>query len=201
MSKALKKHISDSLQKRFGEIDSYVLVDYQGLDSAKSFDLRRILNEAKTRMTVVPNRLAVRILDRWEGKKDEFKKLFRGPTALVYAPDGAIGASRLVGQWKKKNKDLLRVKGGVLQGELLDPKQVEDLAKMPDKPQLLALVAGTFQAPLSRLARAAQWPIAGLARTVEAYRKKVAEGSPAGAGAPEGAAPAAGGAEGPAAGA
>jgi large subunit ribosomal protein L10 len=181
MSKALKKHINDSLQKRFGEIDSYVLVDYQGLDSARCYDLRRSLNEAKTRMTVVPNRLAVRILDRWEGKKDNFKKLFRGPTALVYAPDGAIGASRLVMQWKKKNKDFLRVKGGVLQGEILSPKQIEDLSKLPDKPQLLARVAGAFQSPLSRLAYAAQWPLAGLARTVEAYRKKLAEGSPAGA--------------------
>jgi len=176
MSKELKKLVTDHLQKRFEALDSYVVVDYRGLNSAQSFDLRRSLHETGTRMAVVPNRLALRILDRWEGKKDDFRAFFKGPTAVLYGKDGAISASKAVMQWKKKNKDLLPIKGAVLSGTVLGPKDVEGLSKIPDKPQLLALVASAFQGPLARLAAATQGIIGRVVYALEARRKKLEEG-------------------------
>jgi large subunit ribosomal protein L10 len=176
MSKQLKNFVTEDLKKRFQALDSYILVDYRGLNSAQSFELRRLLHEAGTRMTVVPNRLAVRILDRWKGKKGEFRDLFRGPTAILYARDGAVSASKAVMGWKKKNKDLLPIKGGVLGEEILGPKEAEGLSKIPDRPQLLAQVAGCFQGPLSRLAAAMQGIIARVAYALDGRRKKLEEG-------------------------
>lgn len=173
MSKQLKQVVVKDIEKRLKPVESYLLVDFRGLNSAQSFDLRRTLNEAKVRMRVVPNRLAVRVLDRWEGGKPEFKDLFKGPTAILYGTDGAITASRVVAQWKKKNKNLLDVKGGVLEGQIIEPSVVEKLSRIPDRPVLLAQVAGGFQAPLSRLAGALQQVIARVAYALDAHRKKV----------------------------
>ncbi len=206
MSKQLKQHITNDLKKRIGLLASYILVDYRGLNSAQSFDLRRVLHEAKVRMNVVPNRLALRILDRWKGAREEFRKFFRGPTAILFGDDGAVSASRVVMQWRKKNKNLLGIKGGVLEGEIIAPAAVEGLSKIPDRPVLLARVAGTFQAPLSRLAMATQQLVGRVAYALDARRKKLeeagggaaAEGPAEGPAAVEG--PAAGSAEGPAAG-
>ncbi|MGH9362918.1 MAG: 50S ribosomal protein L10 [Thermoanaerobaculia bacterium] len=188
MSKLLKQHISNDLKRRFEKVESYILVDYRGLDSAQSFDLRRALNGAGVRMSVVPNRLAVRILDRWAGRRKEFRSLFRGPTALVYGADGALAASRVVAQWKKKNRDLLALKGGIFGDEILTPERVESLARIPERKQLLAQVAGTLQAPLSRLAAATQGILSRMAFALEAHRKKLGGGA-AEAGSPEGTLP------------
>ena len=187
MSKNLKVLITKDLETRFKSLQSYVLVDFRGLDSAQSYDLRRTLHGAGVRMNVVPNRLAVRVLDRWEGKEDRFKAFFRGPTAVVFGTDGAVTASKLIVQWKKKNKDLLAIKGGVLEGQIIPPQVVESLSKIPDKQQLLAQVAGGFQGPLTRLAAALQSIIGRVAYALEAHRKKMAEAG--GEGAAPGSAP------------
>ncbi len=202
MSKSLKKNVSEDLKKRLGALESYLLVDFRGLNSAQSYELRRILHEAGVRMNVVPNRMALRILDRWEGKRAEFREFFRGPTAVLHGEGGALGASRIAMGWKKKNKNLLGIKGAVLEGHILPPAAAEGLAKIPDRPQLLARVAGCLNAPLTRLACATQGPVAKLARAVDAYRRKLEESAPAEVGvvAPaEGGAAGADGGEGPAA--
>ncbi len=175
MSKQLKQFIAKDIEKKFKPLSSYVLVDYRGLNSAQSFDLRRTLHDAKVDMSVVPNRLALRVLDRWSGKKGEFRDFFKGPTAILHGQDGAISASKVIAQWKKKNKNLLSIKGGVLEGEIIAPAVVEKLSKIPDRPVLLAQVAGGFQAPLSKLAMALQQVVARVAYALDAHRKKVEE--------------------------
>jgi len=175
MSKDLKVLITGDLEKKFKALQSYVLVDYRGLNSAQSFDLRKTLHGSGISMSVVPNRLAVRVLDQWSGKQDAFKTFFRGPTALVFGTDGAISASKVLYQWKKKNKDLLPIKGGVLEGQVIPPQMVESLSKIPDRQQLLAQVAGGFQAPVARLAAATRSIVARVAYALEARRKKLEE--------------------------
>ncbi len=172
MPNLLKNQVTQDLKRRFGALDGYVIVDYRGLDSAQTFDLRRVLNTAKVRMTVVPNRLAVRVLDRWEGKNKEFREFFRGPTALVFGDDGALSASKAISQWKKKHKDLLPVKGGVLSGKTIPPSRVDDLARIPDRTTLLAQLAGQLQGPLARLAGATQGIVSRVVYALEAVRKK-----------------------------
>jgi large subunit ribosomal protein L10 len=197
MSKVLKKTINEDLQRRLGQLESYLLVDFRGLNSAQSYDLRRSLLDVGVRMNVVPNRMALRILDRWSGKSEGFRGFFRGPTAILHGGDaGALTASRAAMQWKKKNKNLLPIKGAVLEGEVLGTEAAEGLAKIPDRPQLLARVAGCLNAPLVRLATVTQGPLANLARVLDAHRKKLEEGAPK---ASEAEAPAAPASEAPAA--
>jgi large subunit ribosomal protein L10 len=175
MSKDLKLLINRHLERKIGSLQSYIVVDYKGLNSAQSSNLRRVLNESGVRMNVVPNRLAARILDRWEGKKADFRKFFRGPTALLFGNDGAITASKVIAQWKRKNKDLLAIKGGVLEGEVILAAMVEGLSRIPERPVLLAQVAGGMQAPLSRLASATQAILSKVVYALEARRKKLEE--------------------------
>jgi len=185
MSKQLKDHIAQDLKRRFHGLDDYILVDFRGLNSAQSYDLRRTLHGAGVRMNVVPSRLALRVLDRWGGRRAEFGALFRGPTAVVFGSGGAVAASKAVALWKKKNKDLLAIKGGVLGGEIMPPSAVERLARIPDRLQLLAQVVGMVQSPLVRLVGALQGPLRQVAHALEAYRRKLEEGAgSAGGGAP-----------------
>lgn len=175
MSKQLKSLIGRQVEKRFKGLESYVVVDFRGLNSEQTSDLRKSLHAQGAQMAVVANRHAVRVLDRWEGKDAAFKALFRGPTALVFGTDGALTASKVVVQWRKKNKDILGVKGGVLGGAVMRPDGVEGLAKIPGRQQLLAQVAGTFQAPVARLARGLHNILAKVAYALDARRRKLEE--------------------------
>lgn len=178
MSKQLKKHITNDLERRFNSVSSYVIVDYRGLDSAQTYELRKTLHDSGARMTVVPNRLALKVLDRWEGRNAGFRDLFRGPTAIVSGKDGAVGASKAVFLWKKKkpkNKNLLPFRGGILEGKILTPEVAESLSKIPDRPILLSMVVGGLQAPLTRLAMATRSIVARVAWALDAHRKKLAE--------------------------
>ena len=180
MPKQLKKYISEDIEKRLKDLSGYVLVDFKGLDSAHSFDLRKSLHTSGVAMTVVPNRLAARVLDRWQGQKSQFRGFFRGPTAVVYGSDGAVAAAKAVFQWKKKNKDLLGIKGGVLGEDVLSRSKVETLSKIPGRQQILAQVAGMMQSPLTRLACAASGVLRNLVCVIDAARKKLEDGGAAG---------------------
>lgn len=181
MSKQLKQYITEDLKRRYESLENYILVDFRGLNSAQSFDLRCRLREAGMSMQVVPNRLAFRILDRWEGKREEFRELFRGPTAIIYNESGddagTLAASRIITQWRRKNKNLLAFKGGMLDTEVLRASAAEKLSTIPTRDQLLAQVAGAFQGPLRNLATVLQGTLTKLACALEAYKKKLEEES------------------------
>ena len=171
MAKELKKIIVRDIQRRFAAMEGCVLIDYHGLSSEQTTDLRNSLREDGVLMNVVHNRLARIAFSSREGIPVEFQDLFRGPTALLYGEDGVLSASRIVARWQKNNQGLARVKGGLFLGQLLTEADVKRLASLPDKETLRAQLAFMFVSPLSSLASAAQSLLSNFAGAAEARRK------------------------------
>jgi large subunit ribosomal protein L10 len=183
MSKQLKKFISDAITKRIGDMkDGCVLVDYRGLNSEQTYDLRLELRRGGVRMMVVHNRLARRVFA--ESKAPEaFQSLFRGPTALLLGKDGALGASKSIVQWRKKNKELAPIKGGLFQGKALSPEDVGRLAQIPDVATLRSQALGYFLGPLTHLATVTASLLSQFAGCVKAHRETLEAGGGGAAGA------------------
>ena len=172
MSKELKKIICEDLASRLTQLDGCVLIDYRGLDSEKTYDLRCTLREKGVQMNVVPNRLARRVLLELGAPRD-FCELFQGPTAILFGGDGAFVASKSIASWRKKNKDLAPIRGGLLEGETLSPEEVGRLADIPEPEVLRSTIAGMFAAPFTYLASCVKGLTSHFAGCVEA---KAAEG-------------------------
>lgn len=183
MSKTLKETITRDLDQRFGSGQdvsrrNFVAVNYVGLDSVETFDLRRSLREFGSSLHVVPNRLMKRVIaaSLSEDGNALLEGMFKGPTALVIGDgegaDSVIKTAKAVSEWKKKHKDKLAIKGGLLEGVLLEVSSVEELARIPDIKALHGQIANLFQAPLRGLAVATQQIVGRVVYALQAIKDK-----------------------------
>lgn len=169
MAKVVKKLIVEELRERLQGVDGWVLVDTTGLDAQSAEGIRTELREAGLRMIVLRNSLARKVFEEMGVTVGEDH--LQGPTALLYGGTGALSISRVLIPWRKKRK-LLRVRGGLLDGQVVEPREVERLASIPDMPvlrsQLYYLLGGT----ILRLHFAMAGPIGRFSALMAALSKK-----------------------------
>jgi large subunit ribosomal protein L10 len=140
------------LKQRVDRATSALAMDYRGLTVAQLTELRRKLRElgeGQTDYRVAKNTLLRRAINgtRFEG----LGRYLEGPTAVAFAFEDASSVARVLVDYAKDNEKL-GLKGGVVEGEVLDAKGIEALSKLPSKLELRGMLAGTLQAPLRNVA-------------------------------------------------
>jgi len=139
---------------------SAVLVDYQGMDVARSTDLRRRSRESGVEFVVAKNTLAQRAAEG--AGVGEISEFLVGPTALAFSEDPVSGA-KLMTEFSDEVESF-EVKGGLLDGgRIMGAQEVVDLSKLPGREQLLAQLLGARQAPVAGLATVLNAPLRNLA--------------------------------------
>ena len=140
--------------------DVYYFFDYRGLTFAEATDLRARLRKADASLKVVKNTLAkIAAGNAGVTGLDEY---LAGPTAIAYCHGDPSRVAKVIQDFiREKKKSSLR--GGKLQRSMLAPGDIERLATMPSREQLLAQVVGGFAAPLTGLVTVLNGPIRGLA--------------------------------------
>ena len=78
--------------------------------------------------------------------------LLNGPSALAVSKDDATAPARILCEFAKK-ADKLEIKGGVVEGKVVDPAALGEVAKIPSREVLLGRLFGSWQAPISSFAR------------------------------------------------
>jgi large subunit ribosomal protein L10 len=164
MSKRIKSLITAELQSKFKGADSIVVIDYTGIDSKTTGGVRAALRKKKVKLTVVRNAMAAKALEG-AGLKGA-ATLLTGTNAVVYGGDSIVDlVKELVEQGKKVAK--LRIKGSVVDGQLLDDKATAALAKLPNKKELQGLIVGQILGPGRKLAGQIKGPAAKLAGQIK----------------------------------
>jgi len=129
---------------------------------AQMGDLRRQLHNAGVSMQVVKNTLARRAA---EGTGEE---LFTGPVAIAYGKD-PVGMAKAIADFAKAN-EALEIKGGVLDGKLIDEQGIKALASLPSREVLLAKLLGSMNSPITGFVRTLSEVPASFVRTLAAIR-------------------------------
>jgi large subunit ribosomal protein L10 len=164
MNKEQKKEVVAELTEELKGAEAVLAIDYRGISVPQAAELRTGLREAGARFRVVKNRLTLLAADA--AGTDELKDHLSGPTALALVDgDVALAAktiSRLGGEW-----ELLDYKGGVMNGEALDPDSFQTIAKLPGREQLNAQFAGIVASPLTGLVRGLGSMVQGLASQLQ----------------------------------
>ena len=146
MNKTEKQQMVEDLHRRFETATVAILVEYSGLDVGQMTELRQQLRGAKAELKVVKNTMAMRATDGtalFEGKSS-----FSGPIAVTLGYADPVEPARIINEFAiKQNK--LKVKLGVVEGRLLDPRALAAVAKLPKREVLLAQIVGQLQAPIS----------------------------------------------------
>jgi len=172
MSKRIKSLITAELQNKFKGADSIVVVDYIGIDSKTTGSIRHDLRKKHVKMTVVRNALAAKALES-AGLKGA-GSLLNGTNAIVYGGESIVDVVKeLVEQSKKVEK--LKIKGSVVDGQILDGKATSALAKLPNKKELQGMIVGQILGPGRKLAGQIKGPGGKLAGQIKAVEEKAKE--------------------------
>ena len=142
-----KKAIVDALAEKLQNSTSAVFVDYKGITVAQDTELRRKFREAGVEYTVVKNTLT-----RFAANKagyNQFDELLNGTTSMACTSGDP---ARIVCEFAKKNKNIVSLKGGFVEGSVMSVEQLQGFGELPSKDALVAQVLGTFLAPISSLA-------------------------------------------------
>ena len=145
----LKEQQVAEYAEKFGKAKSVVLVDYRGLNVAEDTSMRSELRKANVEYNVVKNRLILRAFVNagYQG----FDSVLEGPTAIAVSYDDAVAPAKIiVDNVKKTNK--ITVKGGVVEGKIMDAQGITKVASVPAKPVLVAQLLGMLQTPVRGLA-------------------------------------------------
>jgi large subunit ribosomal protein L10 len=147
-----KAAVVDEITERLRDADAAVLTEYRGLTVTDLATLRAALRPAATEYKVFKNTLARRAAEA--AGMTEVAALLEGPVAIAFVRrDGGdtVTAAKALRDFARANPHLV-VKGGLLGPRVLSSGDIEALADVPPREQLLARLAGGFQAPLVKAA-------------------------------------------------
>ncbi len=147
-----KTAVIDDIKARLESADAAVLTEYRGLTVSDIATLRAALRPAATDYKVFKNTLARRAAR--DAGLDELAESLEGPVAIAFVRrDGgdAVTAAKALRDFARANPNLV-LKGGILGPRLLSSSDVEALADVPPREQLLARLAGGFQGPMVKAA-------------------------------------------------
>lgn len=138
----------------------YYLLDYRGLTFAETTDLRARLRKADASLKVVKNTLAK--IAAADAGVEGLEGYLQGPTAIAYCHGDPVRVAKIIQDFIREKKKPIVVRGGRLERSLLTTADMEKLATLPSREQLLGQMVGLIASPLSGLVTVLNGPIRGL---------------------------------------
>jgi large subunit ribosomal protein L10 len=143
------KEASESrITKNLKSSSSFFVIKYSGLSGPDLNVLRQSLRDANSELFVVRNNIARRALK--DLANDDLIKLIDGPSAMVFPKDEPVAAAKALYNFAKDHVNL-KLEGGLLFTKVLGKKDIEVLAKLPGRQELLTQVVCTMKSPITGL--------------------------------------------------
>ena len=180
-----KVAVVDEVSRRLSESTATVLTEYRGLSVDELAELRAKLRETDASYRVVKNTLTR--LAAQDAGVDIPHDILIGPTAVTFCAGDPVAAAKVLRAFSKQHPELV-IKGGVLDGRVLDAAETTRLSELESRDELLARLAGMMQSIVAQPARLAQANLSKFARLLAALQDKKASDPQAVTGAVEAAA-------------
>lgn len=159
------------LTEKFSTADAAVLTEYRGLTVSNLKELRRSLGENAT-YAVAKNTLTT--IAAKEAGIEGLDEQLTGPTAIAFINGDVATVAKGLRDFAKANP-LLVIKGGVMDGKVLDANEVKKLADLESREVLLAKLAGAMQGTLQQAVYLFAAPLSQAARAMGALEAKATE--------------------------
>jgi large subunit ribosomal protein L10 len=128
---------------------SAIIGTFKGLTASKDFELRKTVRAAGGSYHVVKNKLAARA---GEGTKIEAAlKGLKGVSAVAYTSGDPVALAKALSTWVKDNAEFT-FKLGIVDGKVIDVREIGELATMPGKEELFSKLLFLINSPAQRLA-------------------------------------------------
>lgn len=144
-----KQEDLNAITERLNNSKSAMIVGFNKLTVNKDQEFRNRLRDAGAQFQVVKNTLA-RIAVKgtaYEGASEHF----RGVTGIAWTENDAVVLSKAVSKFVKDNADIYTFKAGIVEGRVVDLKQVESIASLPSKEELISKLMFVINAQAQRI--------------------------------------------------
>ncbi len=148
-----------------------IFTDYRGLKTADLNALRKKLREANVEYKVVKNTLAVKAAE--SAGMEYTSEGFKGPMAVAFGYGELNDAAKALTEFIKSTKSAMSIKGGFMENKMLTAKDIDTLAKLPGKKQLISMVMAGIQSPMYGIVNVLAAPMRGLAQVLNGRMKQL----------------------------
>jgi large subunit ribosomal protein L10 len=161
-----KKAVVAEVSGKLSGAQAAMLAEYRGLSVAQMTTLRRKAHDGQVYLRVVKNTLARRAVEgtSFECLKDQMS----GPLAFAVSAD-PVAVAKILSEFAKDNEHL-KIKAGAMSGKLMSLEQIQALAVLPGREQLLAQLLATMQAPVQKFVQTLNEVPAKFVRALAAVR-------------------------------
>ncbi len=151
VTKAKKAEQVERLSADLKNVSNAVVATYSKLTVAQDYELRKVLRGAGAKYRVVKNTLAERAA---KGTKvEEALKNLAGVTSIAYTTGDPVAMAKALTKYAKDTPEFT-FKVGVVEGKVISIKEIEALATMPSKDELMSKLLFLINAPAQRLVTA-----------------------------------------------
>jgi len=148
VTKAKKKEQVEKLNADLKNVSSMVVASYSKLTVAQDYELRKTLRGAGAKYKVVKNTLAQ--LAAKGTKVEEALKGLSGVTSIAYTSGDPVAMAKALSKYAKDTPEFT-FKVGIVEGRVISIKEIESLASMPSKGELMSKLLFLMNAPAQRL--------------------------------------------------
>ena len=166
-----KKAIVAELTEKIANSKTVILVDYRGLTVEQDTELRAALRKAGVKYEVVKNTLT-RFAMNNNGYSD-VDSFLNGPTAIAYSYDDVVAPAKVIAEFAKKFEHL-EVKVGIVEGKIFNEKEINKLAELPSREELIAKALAGFNSPIAGFVNVLNGNLRGLVVALNAIAEKKA---------------------------
>jgi len=148
-TKKQKQQDLEALTEQFKNAKAAMVVGFKGMTVSKDQELRNQLREAGVSYEVVKNTLARKASEgtALEAAQDQFK----GVTAVALSTGDPVGLSKAISKFTKANPDIFSFKVGIVEGKVVALRDVEAIASLPSKEELISKVLFLINCQAQRL--------------------------------------------------
>ncbi len=150
LSRSEKEAIIQDLSKDIGRAKAIFLTNLIGIKSNEAVSVRKAVRDSNGKMVVTRNTLFKKAAAGTPA--EALVANLSGPHALAFAFDDPAAVAKSLKE-AGASLELVELKGGVLDGQILTKAQVKQLADLPSRDQMLGTLLATFLAPVSAFAR------------------------------------------------
>ena len=170
MNRTDKQTFVKDFRAKVQEAPALYLTDFSGLDVNSMTLLRQQIRDSGGEYLVVKNRLVKRAVADLD--IPDISEALLGPTGVVLGYEGVVEPAKVVSDFAEEHDDKPVFKLGILDNKLVSAAEIQRLAKLPPREQLLAELAGALEAPMAALVNALEGKVQEMSGLLDALREQ-----------------------------
>lgn len=168
-----KEVIIQELEEELEKSPSIILADFQGLNAKSIAQLRNTLRDNDIKFKVYKNTLIKKAVQKMG--LERLATHLAGCTGIAFAKGDSLLPVRLLYRYSLDSQNLFKLKIALLEEKVFLEEELQRVALLPDKEELLVKMLGNMKGPISSFVYMVRSPLSGLINVLEQIRKRKSE--------------------------